>query len=65
MLSECTWQAKRGIRTTEWKYIRCWDPGIYPRVESELYDLQADPDEQRNLAGRSSGRRGRNGQANG
>ena len=30
MLSECTWQAKRGIRTKDWKYIRCWDPGIYP-----------------------------------
>jgi arylsulfatase len=50
MLSECTWQAKRGVRTPEWKYIRCWDPGIYPRFEPELYDLIADPTEQRNLA---------------
>jgi arylsulfatase len=50
MLSECTWQAKRGIRTKDWKYIRCWDPGIYPRAGCELYDLAADPDEQHDLS---------------
>jgi arylsulfatase len=50
MLSECTWQAKRGIRTKDWKYIRCWDPGIYPRAGCELYDLAADPDEQQDLS---------------
>ena len=50
ILSECTWQAKRGVRTPEWKYIRCWDPGIYPRTESELYFLPGDPNEQRNVA---------------
>jgi arylsulfatase A-like enzyme len=50
MLSECTWQAKRGIRTEDWKYIRCWDPGIYPRSGSELYDLTSDPHEQHDLS---------------
>jgi arylsulfatase A-like enzyme len=50
MLSECTWQAKRGVRTRDWKYIRCWDPGIYPRAGCELYDLAADPDEQHDIA---------------
>jgi arylsulfatase len=51
MLSECTWQAKRGVRTRDWKYIRCWDPGIYERPKYELYNLADDPQEQRNLAG--------------
>jgi arylsulfatase len=50
MLSECTWQAKRGIRDGQWKFIRCMDPGVYPRTEDELYDLRADPDEQHNVA---------------
>jgi arylsulfatase A-like enzyme len=50
MLSECTWQAKRGVRTAEWKYIRCWDPGIYPRHEVELYHLPSDPGEQHDVS---------------
>jgi arylsulfatase len=50
VLSECTWQAKRGIRTKKWKYIRCYDPGIYPRDGDELYDLDDDPAEQCNVA---------------
>lgn len=52
VLSESTWQAKRGIRTNAWKYIRCWDPGVYPRSGPELYDLRDDPGEQVNLCGR-------------
>jgi arylsulfatase A-like enzyme len=36
-----------GVRTAQWKYIRYLDP--HPLVE-ELYDLQADPAEQHNLA---------------
>ena len=50
-LSECTWQAKRGVRTSDWKFIRCVDPGVYPRDGIELYDLRRDPTEQTNLAG--------------
>ena len=50
MLSECTWQAKRGMRTKDWKYIRCWDPGIYERTEAELYDVIADPAEQHDVS---------------
>ncbi len=49
-LSEATWQAKRGVRTAEWKYIRCYDPGVYPRSGEELYNLADDPTEQFNLA---------------
>jgi arylsulfatase A-like enzyme len=50
VLSECTWQAKRAVRNHDWKYIRCWDAGIYPRDCAELYHLPSDPTEQRNLA---------------
>jgi arylsulfatase len=50
MLSECTWQAKRGMRTKDWKYIRCWDPGIYERTGVELYDIVADPGEQHDVS---------------
>jgi arylsulfatase A-like enzyme len=49
-LSECTWQAKRGVRTPGWKFIRSYDPGVYPRGGDELYDLSHDPDEQHNVA---------------
>jgi arylsulfatase len=50
MLSECTWQAKRGVRTERWKYIRAYDHGIYPGASVELCDLDADPAEQVNVA---------------
>ncbi len=49
-LSECTWEAKRGIRTDRWKYIRSYDPGLYPCDPEELYDLEADPGETTNVA---------------
>jgi arylsulfatase len=49
-LSEATWQAKRGIRTRDWKYIRTWDPGVYDRRRPELYHLPTDPHEQRDVA---------------
>jgi arylsulfatase A-like enzyme len=50
MLSECTWLASRGIRTDRWKFIRCYDSGVYDRPECELYDLDADEFEQTNIA---------------
>jgi arylsulfatase A-like enzyme/multidrug efflux pump subunit AcrA (membrane-fusion protein) len=50
MLSEATWAARRGVRTPEWKYIRCYDPGVYLRDGDELYHLTEDPDEQVNVA---------------
>lgn len=50
-LSEATWQATRGLRTSRWKYLRSYDPGIYGRTDPQLYDVLADPDEQLNLAG--------------
>ncbi len=50
MLSEATWQASRGVRTPEWKYLRFLQSTIYGRDGVELYDVVADPDEQHNVA---------------
>lgn len=50
-LSECAWQAARGIRTPRYKYIKYYDPGPFVRPERELYDLLEDPEEKMNLAG--------------
>jgi arylsulfatase A-like enzyme len=49
-LSECAWQAARGIRTDRYKLIRYYDSGPFVRPERELYDLLADPEETINLA---------------
>ncbi|TMV49036.1 DUF4976 domain-containing protein [Paenibacillus mesophilus] len=49
-LSECAWQAARGIRTDRYKLIRTYDSGPFVRPERELYDLLADPEETVNLA---------------
>lgn len=50
MLSEATWQASRGVRTPEWKYLKFLQPTIYGRDGVELYDVVNDPDEQHNVA---------------
>jgi arylsulfatase len=49
-LSECAWQAARGIRTERYKFIRTYDSGPFIRPEVELYDLESDPEERVNLA---------------
>lgn len=49
-LSECAWQASRGIRTPDYKLIRTVDAGPFVRPRRELYDVQADPEETINLA---------------
>ncbi|WP_309123484.1 sulfatase [Paenibacillus sp.] len=48
-LSECAWQAARGIRDDRYKYIRTYDSGPFVRPPAELYDLEEDPGETRNL----------------
>ncbi len=47
---ECTWQAKWCLRTATHKFIKAREADFYESPERELYDLQADPDEFRNLA---------------
>ena len=49
-LSECAWQAARGIRTEQYKYIETYDSGPFTRPPKELYDILDDPDEEKNLA---------------
>jgi arylsulfatase A-like enzyme len=41
---------KRGWRTPQWKLIRALEEDIYGKPPVELYDLQADPEEQTNVA---------------
>jgi arylsulfatase len=50
MLSEATWQASRGVRTQQWKFIKYLQTTIYGRDGVELYDLATDPAEQTNVA---------------
>lgn len=49
-LSECAWQAARGVRTEKYKYIQTFDGGPFTRPQRELYDLSSDPEETINLA---------------
>jgi arylsulfatase A-like enzyme len=45
-------QKNRGVRTPKWKYIHYYEPPFGLPQEYELYDLENDPDERINLAGR-------------
>ncbi|WP_394184592.1 sulfatase family protein [Metabacillus halosaccharovorans] len=49
-LSECAWQAARGIRTDQYKYIETYDAGPFSRPPIELYDILNDPNEETNLS---------------
>jgi hypothetical protein len=47
---ECSWQAKWSLRTHRHKFILAREPDIYGTPMRELYDLDADPGEEENLA---------------
>lgn len=47
--SEATWQLKRAIRTERWKLIDSLEPDPHGRPMQELFDLEADPNEQTNV----------------
>jgi len=52
-ITECTWMRKHGWRTPRWKLIHALEPDFHFKPEVELYDLVADPEETRNLAGKN------------
>jgi arylsulfatase A-like enzyme len=49
-LSEATWEVKRAYRNNKWKFIHSFEPDPHNRPLQELFDLEADPTEQVNLA---------------
>lgn len=49
-LSEATWEVKRGYIDGQWKFIHSFEQDPHGRPLQELFDLEADPTEQTNLA---------------
>ena len=48
--AECSWQAKWSLRTEEHKLILAREPDFYGNPSRELYELKADPSEEKNIA---------------
>lgn len=49
-LSEATWEVKRGVVNSQWKFIQAFEIDPHNRPMQELFDLKSDPTEQKNLA---------------
>ena len=49
-ITECTWMRKHGWRTPEWKLIQALEPDLHFFPKTELYNLQSDPLELKNVA---------------
>jgi arylsulfatase A-like enzyme len=50
ILSEATWEVKRGLVNAQWKFIHSLERDPHGRPLQELFDLTTDPTEQDNLA---------------
>ncbi len=44
------WTAQRAIRTKRWKLVKTLHPGFWPYKETELYEINSDPNETTDLA---------------
>lgn len=49
-LSEATWEVKRAVMNDRYKFIQSFEVDPHNRPMQELFDLQADPTEQNNIA---------------
>jgi arylsulfatase A-like enzyme len=49
-LSEATWEVKRAVMNADYKFIQAYLPDPHGRPMQELFDLKADPNEQKNIA---------------
>lgn len=49
-ITECTWMRKHGWRTPKWKLMIALEPDFHFKPEIELYDMQKDPGELKNVA---------------
>ena len=50
VVSQCCHVCQRGVRFDKWMYIRTYCDGFHPFAQEMLFDLEADPLEQDNLA---------------
>lgn len=53
--AENTWNSARGIRVGNWKYIEYHGRNLHGTATQELYDLENDPEELRNVVQRWNG----------
>ncbi|HJN29359.1 MAG TPA: hypothetical protein QF604_15740 [Candidatus Latescibacteria bacterium] len=50
IISQCCHVCQRGVRFDKWMYIRTYCDGFHPFVDEMLFDIEADPFEQNNVA---------------
>jgi len=50
IISQCCHVCQRGVRFDKWMYIRTYCDGFHPFADEMLFDIEADPFEQNNVA---------------